>query len=61
MSLIQQINASGTSVLLVEQNARAALRIADRAYVVESGAITLEGPASELAQDSRVIDAYLGT
>lgn len=60
MSLIQQINAAGTSVLLVEQNARAALRIADRAYVVESGAIALEGPASELARDSRVIDAYLG-
>lgn len=61
MKLIQQINGQGTSVLLVEQNARAALRIANRAYVVENGAITLEGPARELAQDPRVVDAYLGT
>ena len=60
MALVQQINRSGTSVLLVEQNARAALRIAHRAYVVESGQITLEGPAQELAADHRVIDAYLG-
>jgi branched-chain amino acid transport system ATP-binding protein len=44
----------------VEQNARAALRIAHRAYVVENGATTLEGAASELAGDSRVVDAYLG-
>ena len=60
MELIAQINSEGTSVLLVEQNARAALRIAHRAYVVESGATTLEGPAKELAGDSRVVDAYLG-
>jgi len=60
MELIAEINGRGTSVLLVEQNARAALRIADRAYVVESGTTTLEGPAAELAGDSRVIDAYLG-
>ncbi len=60
MELIAGINAKGTSVLLVEQNARAALRIANRAYVVENGAITLEGPAGELARDSRIIDAYLG-
>ncbi|MDK3258258.1 ABC transporter ATP-binding protein [Blastococcus capsensis] len=60
MELVERINRSGTSVLLVEQNARAALRISHRAYVVESGQITLEGPASELAADHRVIDAYLG-
>jgi branched-chain amino acid transport system ATP-binding protein len=60
MSLIKDINSDGTSVLLVEQNARAALRIADRAYVVENGATTLEGPAGELAADARVVDAYLG-
>jgi branched-chain amino acid transport system ATP-binding protein len=60
MELVERINRSGTSVLLVEQNARAALRISHRAYVVESGRITLEGPADELAADSRVIDAYLG-
>ena len=60
MELIADINSRGTSVLLVEQNARAALRIAHRAYVVESGATILEGSAADLAQDSRVIDAYLG-
>jgi branched-chain amino acid transport system ATP-binding protein len=60
MELIFDINGRGTSVLLVEQNARAALRIADRAYVVENGQTTLEGPAAELAGDARVVDAYLG-
>ncbi|SIR95467.1 ABC transporter ATP-binding protein [Micromonospora avicenniae] len=60
MKLIRQINADGTSVLLVEQNARAALKIAHRAYVVENGVITLQGPARELARDSRVVEAYLG-
>ncbi|HET8614624.1 MAG TPA: ABC transporter ATP-binding protein [Actinomycetales bacterium] len=60
MDLIQSINARGTSVLLVEQNARAALRIANRAYVIDSGHVTLEGPAAELADDARVVDAYLG-
>ncbi|MGH3358905.1 MAG: ABC transporter ATP-binding protein, partial [Nocardioidaceae bacterium] len=61
MGLIRDINTDGTSVLLVEQNARAALRIANRAYVMETGVTTLEGPAAELAGDSRVVDAYLGT
>jgi branched-chain amino acid transport system ATP-binding protein len=60
MEVIQTINARGTAVLLVEQNARAALRIAHRAYVVDSGQVTLEGPAQQLAGDSRVVDAYLG-
>jgi branched-chain amino acid transport system ATP-binding protein len=60
MGLIADINREGTSVLLVEQNARAALRIAHRAYVVDDGCTTLEGPAAELAGDSRVVDAYLG-
>ena len=60
METIQAVNAQGTTVLLVEQNARAALKIADRAYVVETGAATLEGPAADLAADARVIDAYLG-
>ena len=60
METIQAVNAQGTTVLLVEQNARAALRIADRAYVVESGQTTLSGPAAKLAADARVIDAYLG-
>ena len=60
MDLIRTINERGTSVLLVEQNARAALRIAHRAYIVDDGATTLEGAAAELAGDSRVVDAYLG-
>ncbi|RKN16634.1 ABC transporter ATP-binding protein [Micromonospora musae] len=60
MKLIRQINADGTSVLLVEQNARAALKIAHRAYVVENGVITLQGAARELRRDSRVVEAYLG-
>ncbi|MFD5226356.1 ABC transporter ATP-binding protein [Microbacterium sp. NPDC058342] len=60
METIQAVNAQGATVLLVEQNARAALKIADRAYVVETGRATLEGPAAELAADARVIDAYLG-
>lgn len=61
MEIIADINATGTTVLLVEQNARAALKIADRAYVVETGAVTLSGPAAELAKDPRVVEAYLGS
>lgn len=59
-SMIADIGKEGTSILLVEQNARQALRIAHRAYVLESGRIALEGPARDLAQDSRVRAAYLG-
>ena len=58
--VIQEINAGGVTCLLVEQNARAALALARRAYVMESGAITLSGPAPELADDPKVIEAYLG-
>ncbi|MDR2380039.1 MAG: ABC transporter ATP-binding protein [Bifidobacteriaceae bacterium] len=60
MEIVQTVGAMGTTVLLVEQNARAALRIADRAYVMENGSVRIEGPAGELARDPRVIDAYLG-
>lgn len=60
MDIIREVNKQGTTVLLVEQNAKAALKIADRAYVLESGRVMLSGPASELAEDSRVIEAYLG-
>lgn len=60
MQIIASVNSRGTTVLLVEQNARAALRIADRAYVIEAGAQTLEGPASSLAHDPAVVEAYLG-
>jgi branched-chain amino acid transport system ATP-binding protein len=59
-STIAEVTADGVAVLLVEQNARAALKLAQRAYVMESGCITLEGPAAELAADERVRAAYLG-
>ncbi len=57
---IEEIRANGTTVLLVEQNAALALELADRAYVLESGAVHLEGQASSLAADPRVREAYLG-
>ncbi|HET6184429.1 MAG TPA: ABC transporter ATP-binding protein [Acetobacteraceae bacterium] len=59
-AIVAAVRSDGTSVLLVEQNARQALRVADRAYVLESGRIVLEGPARELAGDNRVRSAYLG-
>ncbi|MES2917098.1 MAG: ABC transporter ATP-binding protein [Pseudomonadota bacterium] len=59
-SIIREINAAGVAILLIEQNARLALQAASRAYVMESGAITLSGPAAELAADERVRAAYLG-
>ena len=58
--MIADICAEGTAVLLVEQNVRQALRIAHRAYVLESGMVALAGASRELAQDSRVRAAYLG-
>lgn len=60
MQVISEIRSEGTTVLLVEQNARAALKIVDRAYVIDSGVTTLEGKASDLISDPRIIDAYLG-
>ncbi|MFF3439371.1 ABC transporter ATP-binding protein [Streptosporangium sp. NPDC002721] len=60
MELIAGINAQGTSVLLVEQNAVAALGIAHRGYVIENGECVLDGPAAELRRDPRVVEAYLG-
>jgi branched-chain amino acid transport system ATP-binding protein len=57
---IQTIRDQGTTVLLVEQNALAALRVADYAYVLESGKLKLEGPARQLAKDPEVVRAYLG-
>lgn len=59
-ALIARIRAQGTAVLLVEQNARAALHIADHAYVMEGGRTTLDGPAAEIAREARVTAAYLG-
>jgi branched-chain amino acid transport system ATP-binding protein len=57
---IATIREQGTTILLVEQNALAALRIADRAYVLESGSLKLQGAASDLAKDPTVAAAYLG-
>jgi branched-chain amino acid transport system ATP-binding protein len=57
---VREINARGVTVLLVEQNARAALKVADRGYVLETGQVVLSGPAGELLQDERVRKAYLG-
>ncbi|MFF8603182.1 ABC transporter ATP-binding protein [Streptomyces sp. NPDC015232] len=57
---IREINAQGTAVLLVEQNAALALRLADRAYVLEVGEVTLSGPAAELAASDEVRRRYLG-
>lgn len=58
---ITVIRDSGVTVLIVEQNAKQALAISDRAYVIESGSIVLEGSGAELIDDSRVREAYLGT
>ncbi len=58
--VIQTLNQQGTTVLLVEQNARMALRIAHRGYVLETGTVTMEGTGVELLADSRVQAAYLG-
>ena len=57
---IDEIKSAGTTVLLVEQNARAALKHSDRAYVLETGSIILSGTASDVAADARVREAYLG-
>ena len=58
--IIQEIRATGTTVLIVEQNARQTLRIADYGYVLEVGRNSAQGPASELLQDARLVEAYLG-
>ena len=58
--IIKEINKAGTTILLVEQNAKKALSIADRAYVLETGNISLSGPASELINDENIKKAYLG-
>lgn len=58
--IIQEINGQGTTILLVEQNAQAALHVADRGYVMETGHIRLKGDAQTLLADPQVVDAYLG-
>ena len=57
---VSELRASGVSVLLVEQNAQAALQIADRAYVMELGEFVLQGAAKDVASDARVAESYLG-
>ncbi|NUZ04831.1 ABC transporter ATP-binding protein [Schlegelella sp. ID0723] len=58
--IIDTLRSTGVTILLVEQNARAALEVADYGYVLEMGEIALQGPARELAADPRVVDTYLG-
>ncbi|TAM99796.1 MAG: ABC transporter ATP-binding protein [Rhizobiaceae bacterium] len=59
-TLIRRIREEGVSLVLVEQNARAALKIADRAAVIDGGRVVLEGTAADLAADPRIVEAYLG-
>ena len=58
--IIARLREQGVSILLVEQNARAALEVADHGHVLETGAIVLHGPAAQLANDPRVVETYLG-
>jgi branched-chain amino acid transport system ATP-binding protein len=59
-SVIKRIKRQGATILLVEQNAKAALKVADRAYVIETGMITLQGSAADLLENEDVKRAYLG-
>ena len=59
--IIRQINEAGTTVLLIEQNANMALHVADRAYVIENGKISMEGTGEQLLSDEKVRAAYLGS
>ncbi len=58
--VVSELRRGGVSILLVEQNARAALELADYAYVLENGSVVLEGPAADLRRDERIIATYLG-
>jgi branched-chain amino acid transport system ATP-binding protein len=57
---IRQLKRNGTTILLIEQNAKAALTLSDRSYVLEAGKVALEGKSSELLDDPRIVSAYLG-
>jgi branched-chain amino acid transport system ATP-binding protein len=59
-AVVKALRSTGVSILLIEQNARAALQISDHAYVLETGRLTLEGPAADVAANDRVVQAYLG-
>ena len=58
--IISDLRNTGVATLLIEQNARAALQVADYGYVIETGELALEGPAQELANNPKVIETYLG-
>ena len=58
--IVKKINEAGISIILVEQNARMALKLAKRAYVLQIGSIVMEGEASKLMNDERIKEAYLG-
>ena len=60
-SIVAELRRRGAAILLVEQNARAALRVADTGYVLETGRVTLSGPSAALADDARVTETYLGS
>ncbi len=60
LDIVKALRDEGVSILIIEQNARAALQIADYGYVLETGAVVLEGPAAALANDPRVVETYLG-
>jgi len=60
LSTISELRSTGVSILLIEQNARAALQIADYGYVLENGEVAIEGPSRELASNPRVIESYMG-
>lgn len=61
MRIVKEISSEGTTVIIVEQNAAQTLKIADYGYVLEVGTLTMQGPASELANDPKLIQAYLGS
>ena len=61
MLIVKRLNEAGTTILLVEQHARLALKLAHFGYVLESGAIKLQGPAAQLRADPSIVQAYLGT
>jgi branched-chain amino acid transport system ATP-binding protein len=60
LHIISALRATGVSILLVEQNARAALQVSDYGYVLETGELAVEGPSADLAQNPRVAATYLG-
>ncbi len=60
LQIVAELRKTGVSILMVEQNARAALQVADYGYVLENGEIALEGPSAELAENPRVVETYLG-